>query len=117
MKTKKLFLTSILLAFACTQSAFANSDNALNYSQMVKLIDQGAGNDAKIFKALKGKAVKLTLVAPGPDSLVVKPGDGVLFVCDTRASNFKKGAVATTVTKVETTHEGDISLSLSHCGS
>lgn len=98
------------------QSASVKTDIPLNYSQVVKLIGQGEGKDAKISKTLKGKPVTLTLVATGPDSLVVNPGDGVFFVCETRASGFKKGLVNSTITKVEMTHEGDISLSLSHCG-
>lgn len=120
MKAKLFFLGIAALAFSTisptiyAQTASAKIDKPLSYSQVVKLI--GLGEDAKISKALNGKFVKLTLLAAGPQSLVVKRGDGVFFVCETRVAGFKKGPVIAKIIKIETTHEGDISLSLDRCG-
>lgn len=122
MKTKQIFLSFGLLAFSAlatsvyAQSASVKTDKPLNYSHVIKLIGQGGGDDAKILASLKGKPVSLTLVSAGPHSLIVKRGDGIVFSCDTRAPGFKKGKVNSTITNIETTHEGDISLSLGRCG-
>lgn len=117
MKSVKLSLSTLALcalvapAIAVTPSTGAKP---LNYKEVVKIL--GEGDDSKVSKAIVGKTVNIKLLPGGPDSLVVKKGDGLYFICDTTAKGFKSGQVISKVTKFETTHEGDLSLSLEQCG-
>lgn len=118
MKSFRIPLAALVLG-ALALPTFAQSPSAavkpLTYDQVTKLL--AGGDDAKISKAVVGKTIAIKLVSAGPDTLVVRKGDGVYFICETRAPGFKSGPVTAKVVKFESTHEGDLSLSLDKCGS
>lgn len=118
MKSIRIPLSALALC-ALAAPSFAQSPSTaskpLSYAQVTKML--AGGDDAKVSKAIVGKTVAVKLVNAGPDTLVVRKGDGVYFICDTRTPGFRSGVVTAKVTKFETTHEGDLSLSLDKCGS
>ena len=112
---------SLLAAAVAATPAAKDQDKAdavkpLTYRAVTKIIGDAKGNDRLIVVNLVGKSVSLTLRATGPQALVVDPKDGVFFVCASRATAFRSGAVSAKIAAYETTPDGDVSISLDRCG-
>ena len=117
--------TALIVALSSALSAHASSPAAstpaspaaqtMTYAAVVRLIGETKGDVAKTSPRLVGQAIKLKLVAKGPQSLVVNVKDGVFFTCVERAKGFMGGDVTAKVTKYGLTPDGDVSIHLDRC--
>ena len=113
--------TALIVALSTALSAHAANPTpspaaqSLTYAAVVKIIGETQGDVAKTSPRLVGQAIKLKLVAKGPQSLVVNVKDGVFFTCVERAKGFMGGDVTAKVTKYGLTPDGDVSIHLDRC--
>ena len=121
MNTKNLFLglsllsLSVLATSVSAQSAPMKDKASLNHSQVIEIIRRYK-DDETIFRALQGKTLDLTLVSTGQGSFLEKGTNMVYFMCDKKAPGFAKGKVSSTVSKLESSTEGEVILYIERCG-
>lgn len=78
----------------------------LTYAAVLKIIGDARGHVPTVRSRLLGRQVRLTLKAPGPQSLVVDVADEIFFACDVRGPRFKGGRIQAMITGYGETESG-----------